>query len=199
MLTTIFSAIALAISPPAVVVPDPAGIPLGGELQDIDAAALDAMCSVDGGVAGPFGEAEISAPLADEQTWSSPTWKLEPAVGPFTQFERWDGGLILRYEGRTSPEFEQIALAAHIADIGAASGWKEFTNEDITVAELGQRHFTKKAQIDGKPGTLWLHADGGILSTSLYCSYEIDGGTSRVERWKDMADQVSRTPEVQID
>jgi hypothetical protein len=188
MLTAILTSLAL-VQPVQIAeaVPNPAERPPAGTLADIDAAALDAMCSVNGGLAGPFGEAEITAPLLDEGTWKGPTWKLQPYVGPLVQFQRWRANTTLRYEGFTTPDFDQDSLAAHIEKVGKESEWKPFRHDNPLIQKWANRYFTKAAELNGKAVTLWLLADGGIETTSLYCSRDIEGGTNRIEQWEERA------------
>lgn len=158
-------------------------------LSDIGAEKLNAMCSASGGLAGPFSEDTIEADPIAVNEWSTKTWALDPAVGPFETFERWAqpyGTIIntLRYEGATSDELNSSTLASHIQSIAKPAGWTLFTHKDPLIqAEAGYRFF-KDVTVDGKETRLWLLADGGSETTSLYCQREDLMSMSLIKRWE---------------
>lgn len=161
----------------------------------IGAEDLDALCSLDGGPAGPFGKAEISAEKAGDGAWGGSIWRLDSPVGPLVRFERWhpDNAHTLRYEGDTSDRFDQELLARRLSEIAGESGWAPLTHEDPVVQELGERYFFK--DVPGQPfdWRLWLKADGGSSTTSLYCSREGANGRSKIAEWEDHAAILAKT------
>ncbi len=145
-----------------------------GPLSALGPAELEKLCSATGGLAGPFGEAEIDRPIVENADWRGPTWSLGSPVGPFTTFQRWTendsrAAHTLRYQAPTTEQVNREALARYLREIGPSAGWQPFTSDDPIVADIPVTAFSREVVVDGKTTTLWIIADGGLWTTSLYC------------------------------
>ena len=143
-----------------------------GPLADLGQPQIDAMCSPAGGPAGPFGEGEIDRPIVRQSDWSSPAYALETNIGPFTVFERWVSPQsravhTLRYKAITTDNVDVAALARHLLTVAPQAGWSAYS--DAPPMRTGPRHFYKDILVDGRSTRLWLIADGGLWTTSLFC------------------------------
>lgn|GEM_PF-3363351 len=144
-----------------------------GPLADLGPEQIEAMCSPEGGLAGPFGEGVVDRPIVRQSDRTSPAYALETNVGPFTAFERWVAPQsrsvhTLRYKAITTDDVDTAALIRHLLAVAPQAGWTAYS--DAPVAASGPRHFYKEIAIDGRAARLWLIADGGLWTTSLFCT-----------------------------
>ncbi|MBV7259641.1 hypothetical protein [Erythrobacter crassostreae] len=168
-------------------------------LSEISAADLNTLCSFEGGPAGPFGDAVIEAKPIAENEYSTMTWALDPPIGPLKRFERWAqpyGTIVntLRYEGDTSHSFDADTLAAHLRTIAEPAGWTKFEHEDPLIEKAAGHRLFKDVTVNGEETRLWLLADGGSETTSLYCQREDLMGMPLIKRWERYA-KYRREPE----